>query len=206
MKLEEWLVNGPFTVAEVKRLARAAHRAHEEIGDQIAAGLHNFSAAELDALHTEFDKHPGRFEGAYWSFEVNDLLKMDDDKLKVLSLHVRDCGDTFYELSQNLNELMTSSPEIALKFFHLIREADEMKKEIAAKKLALKSANARVGQVYTLCFTEDDDECRREEIHLRRYGMKWKIKEIMANGRFVFEPENGTKFTYSTPDPWSQFK
>jgi hypothetical protein len=211
-EITKWQSDGPFTIAEVKRLARQAHRHHEDIGYQIAAGLYNFSSKELDALHTEFDKHPGRFEGAYWVFETKDLLKMNDDQLVVLSRHVNDSSDAFSELRDTF---LTSSPGIALKFFRLLREADELEKESKSResKAAVKKSVSKefvIGNCYTMDFQETDVESQMVFTNMvNRYRDQWLLTGRDEDGRYIFQPtmpKSNPTFLYRTPDPSSQFK
>ena len=128
-----WRRDGPFTAVKVRELARAAKRNKVDIGLAIGEELHQFSSIQIHLLYELFNKHPSLFDMAYWMLESKDLVKMTADKLRVLADHSHDGGDSLCDVGEGVN--FTINPEVAMKYFLLIREAYEMKKELEKSKV-----------------------------------------------------------------------
>jgi hypothetical protein len=191
-----WMESGPFTADTVKDLATEALAVGVNISEEIAGALYRLPAIQIDILYREFHKNPNLFDNAYWVLQTKDILNMKSDQLLVLSYQVGLGTDTLSEVGQSLNEILSTSPAIALKFFQLLQEADRLKK----KQKQDSFADAIVGQVHSLASDSSDTA-----VSLRRYGDRWKIREIKPDGRFVFIPVKGGKFSYTTSLPWTIF-
>lgn len=195
-----WMEEGPFTAEAVKNLAGEALATGIDISEEIAATLYRLSADQIELLYEEFQKFPDNFDKAYWILQTKDILNMKDDQLMVLSHHVGDGMDILSEIGRDLDILLTS-PQSALKFFHLLKEGDAVEKKQREESFE----SAIVGQVHTLNHNQQDTESKNMTIRLSKYGERWKIREKKPDGRFVFIPVKGGKFSFTTATPWTQF-